>query len=608
MRGIFAFTLLVLLAGTSAWGQQTPTAVPGQAGPTAPDTKTPEGARQAESRREAPSAGIRGAGENQRFIEVKVGTNYTAIDPDLRGPDGRPVRSFLTPGSNTTADFTYFQDQAFGGSNRVQVLSIFRDNNDPRVDPESNSFQRGYVRLTTPHWEWNFGDYLVNYSRFTYNQNIKGVHVIRKFDSGFRLMANGGVFTDRWGSVFKDDLPGKPFTRVVAGLRAEQRFAGNNTIGVNFSHGRDLGDSIRRDLLGFGFISVDNQIVSLDTRLNFFKALSLDGEIAYSQTNPDTRFFKEKRKDYGARLDSSLRGGPFFLRTSYTRLMPSFLSINARQLADLQDGSVRGGFDLGRRVTAEASYRITSNDLRNERDEGSTVFRVPEVRFSFRQVPWMGRTIFEIGYRQRQQDGPFRTAFNAREDRTTRIPFAEMSLPISATLFSLSYEHRSNLDHRQPNETSSTNRYAASLRSIFNVGGWQFSPLLRYEIEHEGFFRVLGKNNNRTIQAAMLLEAPKYFTFEFLYRQIGATLFSECLTTPTDFCRQLVQLPPNSTVLLPTGFGRPAYRGAITYKLLNSEDRFIVFSFDHNNNFFALPGRNFRDRVIAVTLVFRFKR
>ncbi len=609
-RFFAGFALLSLLLGAGA-GAQTPANVPGKTAPTTPEPQTPEAGKKPAANQGVP-AGISGGKEDQLFLEVRVGTNDTKITPDLRDAQGRPQRSFLTPGSNTVADFTYFQDHSFAGSNRVQVLSIFRNSNDPRVDPEANSYQRGYIRLTTPNWEWNFGDYLVPYSRLTYRQNIKGAHVVRKFDHGFRVMANGGVFTDRWGSIFKDYLVGKPFTRIVAGLRAEENLSRDKVIAFNFAHGRDLPDSIRPDLLATsGFLPVDNQIVSLDSRMNLFRVLSLDGEVAYSWTDPNTLrpvAERAKRKDYAVRFDTSYRQGPVFLRTSFTRLMPDFLSINARQLADLQDTGFRGGLDFNRHITLEAAFRHTTNNLRDNRPEGSTVFKVPEVRLSFREIPGLGRTILDVGYRERLQDGPFLQSLGGRENRETRIPFVEYSIPISSTIVSGSYEHRGNVDHNAPGQNSSTNRVAISVRSMLGLGGWEFSPLFRYEIERELFLRVQGANNNRTIQAMAILEAPRYFVFEGMYRQIGATLFSECLTTPSEFCQQFVRVPPGAVVLLPSGFGRPAYRAAITYKIANSDDRFIVFSFDRNDNYFALPGRNFRERVIAVTFVFRWKR
>jgi hypothetical protein len=615
----FSWLLLGLIVTFAlAAAGQAPSRLPGQTAPATPG-QTPEPAAQQpatpldkKEEPKQPSAPSTPAvtGENQQFIEIKVGADYTKIDPDVRDEQGRPARSFLTPGKNVTADVSYFQDHAFG-SKRIQALAIYRNNNDPRVDPESNSLQRGYVRVSSPNWEWNVGDALIGYSRLTYNQNIKGLSVNRKFAGGFRLMANAGVFTDRWGSVWKDGLQGKPFTRAVAGLRAEQRIGQDKTIGFNISHGRDMQSSIRPDLQQFGLIPLNNQIASIDARLTFHRVFTVEGEWAYSQTNFDTRIYADKRKDYGGRLDTNLRVGRFFLRTNYVRLMPSFLSLNARQLADLQDETLRAGVDLSDSVTLEGSYRRTNNNLREQRPEGATVFRMPEVRMTFRNLAGLGKAIFEVGYRERQQDGPFRAADplkGRKEDRRTPIPFAEVAIPLGNSLISVGFEHRMNQNNLVPSENTTANRWSGSLRSNFGLGRWTFAPMFRYEMEREEFFRVFGFNSNRSVLAAGYIDAPKYLAFEATYRALGASLFAECVEASGTPCNPMMPVVPGTTILLPSGFRRPAFHGAITFKLFNNEDRFIVVAIDRNTNFFALPGRDFNERVISLTFVYRVRR
>lgn len=624
-RSFFLVALILVQAGTAA--AQAPSTLPGQTAPVTPGQVpgqvAPPGTAEKKEEPKQPDRTATPAltgGEDQQFFELKFGANRAQVSPDVRDEQGRPVRSFLSPGINLTTDFSYFQDHAFG-TKRLQVLSIFRNNNDPRVDPESNSLQRGYVRVTTPNWDWNFGDGLVSYSRLTYNQNIKGLNVSRKFGHGFRLVANAGVFTDRWGSVWKDALQGKPFTRAVAGLRAEQRIGQEKFIGFNLSHGRDMETSVRQDLRQFGLTPLDNQIASVDTRLVFHRVLTVEGELAYSQTNFDTRIYRDKRKDYGGRLDTSMRSGRFFLRTSYVRLMPQFLALNARQLSDLQDGMVRAGVDLSDSVTVEGTYRRTNNNLRGQRPDGTTVFRIPEVRVSLRNIAGLGKTIFDVGYRERQQAGPLRLADplkNHKESRRTPIPFVEVALPLGGTLISVGFEHRINDNNlfssaiarslMLPSENTNANRWSGSLRSNFGLGRWTFAPMFRYEVEREEFFKVFGFNTNRSMLAAAYVDAPKYFAFEASYRAVGASLFAECVEVAGTPCNPTLQAVPGTSILLPSGFRRPAFHAALTFKLFNNEDRFIVLGYDHNTNFFALPGRNFNERVISVTLVYRVKR
>lgn len=103
--------------------------------------------------------------EDQFFVELKYGVNGT----DLKA---NKERSFLNEGVNHISDLSTFMTRGWG-IRRLETLSVFRYTDDPRVDPERNSLQRTYARLTGPSFELGLGDHLVSYSRFTFNQNIK---------------------------------------------------------------------------------------------------------------------------------------------------------------------------------------------------------------------------------------------------------------------------------------------------------------------------------------------------------------------------------------------------------------------------------------------------
>lgn len=587
----FAYFLVVSIFCVSAAAEvaqgQTPTGLPGQAG-TAPMTLPP-----------TPGLG----GGNLRFLELRSFTNLTRVTGEARD------RSFLTGGRNSGLDLNYLEN--FGiGTRRFEAVSVLRYTDDRRVDPERSSVQRAYFRINSPRSEYNFGDYLVSYSRLTYNQNLKGLHFIRQapWGAGFRLLGNAGVFTDRYGSLFKEELPGKPFTRVVSGLRAEQRITPDKTIGVNWAYGNDIVQSIPRDPVTGRepFIPVANNVVSLDTRLAFARIWNLEGELAYSITNPDTRFRSGNRKDYAGRVDNSLRVGPWTFNVFYTRIMPSFFAVNARQVADLQDVLARTGISLSPTVTAQFSYRRTNDGLRDRiLNPGkvsqilnpATVFQVPEFRMTFRDLPGLGSTLLDVGYRQRQQNQP------GIADRVTRAPFAEIGIPIASTVLTLGFEHRANVDRLNPTNQTAANNASVAFRGIFDVGDWQVNPLLRYEHNRELFDRVETGNNTRTVQAALILDAPRYFIFEGMYRQIGATLFQDRPVLDPVTLR-----PASFEVTGPSGFRRPAVRGAVTFRLFNDENRFVTVSYERSNNLFAIPGQDFLERVMQVTAVWRIRR
>ena len=135
--------------------EQTPSGLPGQAG------TVPGGA-----------PGVTGSGNgNLRFVELRETSNLTRVTGEARD------RSFLTGGQNNAVDLSYLEN--FGlGTRRIEASSVLRYTDDRRVDPEHSSVQRAYFRITGPHSEYNLGDYLVSYSRLTYNQNVKGLHVL----------------------------------------------------------------------------------------------------------------------------------------------------------------------------------------------------------------------------------------------------------------------------------------------------------------------------------------------------------------------------------------------------------------------------------------------
>jgi hypothetical protein len=429
--------------------QQNPTSLPGQTTTAQPAANTP-----------ASTPVGTGSGDLQ-FLEVREFSNLTRVTGEARD------RSFLTPGNDNGLDLNYLQDVTLG-VRRLEAVSVLRYTDDPRVDPEHSSVQRAYLRITDPTSEYNFGDYLVSYSRLTYSQNLKGFHFIRTapWGHGFRLLANVGTFSDRYGSLFKEGILGKPFTRVVSGLRAEQKLDRDKTIGFNWSYGNDIVRSIPIDPATGQepFIPVDNKVASFDARMLFAKIWSLDGEIAYSFTNPDTRFNSVSRKDYGLRLDNTVRKGPWSLSVYWTRIMPSFLAINARQIADLQDVQARSSVDVSRQVQLMGIYRTTEDDLRHENLLPRTVFRMPEGQISFHNLPGLGSLVLDAGYRERSQRQL------GLADRTTRAPYFDIAIPVSSSAITFGYERRDNIDRVTRTNQTTVNDFNISFRSIFNLG------------------------------------------------------------------------------------------------------------------------------------------
>lgn len=559
-------------------------------------------------------SGFGGSG-NLEFFELRAFSNLTRVTGAARD------RSFLTPGNNNDFDFSYLQDFT-RGARHFEVVSVGRYTDDVRVDPEHTSLQRAYFRVNDPHYELNLGDYLVSYSRLTYNQNLKGVHIIRRWGRGFRLLANGGTFTDRFGSLWKDTLPGKPYTRVVSGARAEQKFGNDKLLALNWSYGNDIVRSIPVDpSTGTQlFVPVHNNVLSVGNRMTFFRVWNEQAELAYGATKNDTRAAgvcavltdpstcvrNDVRKDYALRADNTVRLGSWSIGEFFTRIMPSFYAVNARQVADLQDVMLRVSEQLGEHLSVQANYRRTNDDLRGNNLSPETVFQLPEARVSLRALPHLGNTLLDVGYRERRQEQAALGA-STGASRITRAPFVEVGIPISSSVLTVGYEHRANIDHRDPSQQTAANDATFSFRSIFNLKNWMITSLARYELNREIFDRVLTGNNNRSLQGSLVLEAPRYFVLEGSYREVGATLFQDIpQIDPTTFQPVVgVNGAPLFSVAGPSGFRRPSLHAALTYKFSNNENRTITFSYDRNQNWFALPGQNFFERVLQLTLVWR---
>src|SRR5262249_11898102 len=104
----------------------------------------------------------------QLYFELRYNVDGTDIQ-------GNQDRSFLHPGINHTAEFSFFNNEQVWGNHRLEILAVGRYTNNPQVDPQRNSLQRAYVRLQGPSFEVNLGDALVNFWRLTFNQNVKGL-------------------------------------------------------------------------------------------------------------------------------------------------------------------------------------------------------------------------------------------------------------------------------------------------------------------------------------------------------------------------------------------------------------------------------------------------
>ncbi len=380
----------------------------------------------------------------------------------------------------------------------------------------------------------------------------------------------GGIFIDRWGSLYKD-IPGRPYTAAVSGAHLQYSFSRDIFAGLNFATSDDITSTLPLAAPGTAPLPAKNAIGSATFTVQK-RNFRLDSEFAYAGTDFDRRDSSGLcpvdqngvtvnqpcdtntpqtalgyQTDWGGRAEAQYRYGRLTLRGSYVRFQPNFASINARQVADLQDALGRASLDVTSCLTADATFRRSNNDLRNQLPF-ETVQSQPEGRFIFHDLSFLKRGSFELGYRQ-----VFVRASDDSIDRYVRTPYAEFTFPISSTFLTVGYERRQAVDNIDFSQTSNTNRYYVGLRGVYDFGGWHINPSFRYELERQSQrpdlalaipVDRLDYDSNRLGTASLLVETPKYFIVELVVpRFVG----------------------DHSTA--PTGYSRPAYRAQLTYKI-----------------------------------------
>lgn len=666
-------------SATSTSGTQSPNQAPTnpleeQKKPTEAELNSPQAAKF--------DIGDRGASnEDQQLGEIRLTTRWTEVGGDptrsfrmsqheinkqcVTAPvppatTGTPIAGCIVARQNNIAEFNYFVDRRFLGTRRWQFLSMYRGTEDPSVDPEHNSLQKAYVRIFGPRDEYILGDALVNFSRLSFNQNIKGVSATTKIGDRWKVSGVGGIFIDRYGSLYKE-LLGRPYLAVVSGARVERKvFNQDSTFGLNFSSSREQTDSLSQTdpttgailLAGASPQPATNEIATFDARLLSRKGFRMDAEFAYSftdfdrrvstgpfegcpasTTNPlvsscDTRLpqpqLNRVQGDWGGRLESSYRYKKVSVRGSYVRYQPNFASINARQISDLQDWMVRTSYELTEWLTVDGAVRRSNDNLKGQKSFKTTLWG-PEGRFVFHDLPFYKRGVFEFGYRHRDV-----SATDGSASRFVRTPYAEFTIPIKQTYLSAGYERRQAQDQIDGRLTSNTDRVYVGLRGIYDVGNWEINPSLRWELERQTHRPAicdfptpvlpatanppgtlctvqrdpaLVHDSNRLGSASLYIQAPRWFILEGAFRASTSTLTT--LTAATDPVSGATLPPPFQAT--PNGFSRPSYRGALSYKIRNDENMVFTFSFERTNNFY-FTSPNYDERIWAGSLLYRFGR
>ncbi len=530
----------------------------------------------------------------QLFFEIA----YTVDGTNLQG---NTDRSFLWSGINHYAELSFFQETTAFGGRKLELLAVGRYTDNPRIDPERNSLQRGYAKLTGRTFEASVGDGLVSYSRLTLNQNIKGFHAWKDLHPRLRAYGTVGYFTDRWGSLYRDYLafrdvrldctgslpglpaagcvedpvgsgqftvspesPGKPYSRLSGGARLEWKVGRDGWLAANWSHGKDLLQSLPNarivcedTLSGFRTVrfinpgcalgevqlpngnrpsreAINNDVLGFDANYEIEPwALRLRGEAVASWTSggqpppgaaPDTficaaqspilgasvldeRCFAGQVADWAVRFEATQKIRKLSWRADYLRFQPDFYSANARQIRDLQDFVARADYQFTRVFSTTVSWRRSSDNMNGQRNF-TNVVQSPEIRIAFRDIPYARNLRLQGGYRERTVKTVGNPTAAEERDRTTRIPFVGLDYLLGPAQFTFDYERRHDTDAVRPQFASDTDSFAFGIRSSHDWRGWSLRPFFRLELE-----RLRKKLPNSPAQS--LSDPLLFFPFDF---------------------------------------------------------------------------------------------
>jgi hypothetical protein len=634
---------------------QNPAQQPGQTpqSPLADQPTSQQQQQQAQTEAQKPKAatfdvsGATTGEQDQELGEIRMMTRYSQVGG---GPQGR-VRSFHNEGSNNLAEFNYFLDhRLFGSTYRFQFLSMFRGTDDTSIDPERNSVQKGYVRIYNPRNEFIFGDALVNYSRLTFNQNVKGVSATTRIGDRWKFSTVGGVFIDRYGSLFKeqplyvgnytdpttgltsqaqfgcfqpagstqkfvalnDPQCGRPFTALVSGARLEYALARDSAIGFNMSTSDDLTFTRRDQPFNTSPLPASNRVGSIDWKWQkgMFR---MDSEFAYSATDFDTRGTNcvapcDSRMptpglgyqgDWGGRYDASYRRHKWTFRSSYVRYQPNFASINARQISDLQDFLFRASYDLADWLTVDGTMRRTNDDLKGQNLYEKTLWG-PEGRFMFHDLPFYRKAVFEVGYRHRIIDG-FNSVAQFTVDPVTSaktITAGCVKQSSGAGMVCVDrYLRQPYVELTLPFHTTFLTVGYERRQSVDLLQQGTTSNTDRIYAGFRGIYDLAGWHINPSLRYELERQGSRPGLANVLPGNTPSAIDLFLLRESNRLASASVYIETprwfiaelqfrDNSSTSQAGYSRPSYRANLTYKIANDENKLFVFSFERNNNFY----------------------
>lgn len=424
---------------------------------------------------------------------------------DLDDPSGR---SYLTTGTDITTELDLKWKELIDKRMRFEGVLNIRATDDERIDPETWSIEKLYVKLAGKKFGLTVGDFYGDFSQYSLIQSLKGVDYYRKIDFGRGLKLNGifGVTQSRWEWMtldLRDDQRNvieKP-TRYVTGLRAEQKITKKIGVGLNFVNSKDDPSEVFGTTDGTACI--DNRVLGVDTNMKLGRRLRIKSEFATSWNDENIEDNTTGTITGNAfRLDSRYRYKKLRLRAKYEEVEPDFVTPGGSATLDRRE--YRGSLDYrhSRQFSTELKYRKYRNNLEGQLTT-TTKTTVPEVRFTIRPVKRLKALKLDLGYKRR-----YRAKENNSTDQLTKTTEIDLRHKIGGLNLQTGWEHEKKEDYVDPNDRRKRVKKSFGVGSSFELGQVELLPSVRYELEWYKEFTNFTEDKSKTARFSTRLRFP----------------------------------------------------------------------------------------------------
>lgn len=488
--------------------------------------------------------------------------------------------SFLTPGKHTQESLALlFTAKPSTIAWEASLEGRFTD--DERIDKKHLSVLKTYLKGDTEQGGGVVGDFYASFSDYTLGKSLKGGQMTRKFATGTQLTALAGIDKANWDDLWNHNR-GETVDRQVYGVRAQQTFLTDGTVGANFVASKD-----QRARYDETDLAIDQRVASVDWVLPRYHKLSLSGESAYAfsqndqpGTDPDTNepnSAHSTKKGWAHKVHALYSVGRFKSTDDFERVSPDYQTTVGSASPDLISAKTANTWTIsGPWKWVVLNYTYFHNNLFRQEGVAVATTRMPESGLRYEAPDWRPDFAFEVKLRHREvtsTDGGLR-----HRTRSVVSSVADRFGPLSLEV-DYEFQHEDKSD-----ATASARHHILGIASsaLFKAKDWKFAPGLKWDLQRDRD-NLIGKTDQTgTVRANALVTSP-------WGADLGGT-----------YSRALV-LPATSP-----GNDRRTWLGSLGYNILHKDDHRVEIRFKQNDNRFDDPDKDFKEMVWEFELKDKF--